>query len=261
MIRLIFILVIFLLLINCSENDPIKPDPPNKVLLVMKEEGFDTLDIERGIDAEPNPNSDVSAIQLVWYNPQDRYRINYYNIHRSDDEEGKLYWGIIGSTENQLNPLDTVFTDTTGLTKKNPYWYFLTAVNEDGAESEPSDTVHYRLIEKANELSINNFNPVLTQPEITFRWSINAGDIPGGYYLRVEQIISESFHPIVFMREIGVDEVDYDPPQTYEVSTDDFKIQVIDGGVYRWRIDCLGTDLYSGSESDWANFTVNWSSK
>jgi hypothetical protein len=76
MIKIFFILVIILLLINCSENDPVDPEPPDRVLLVLKEEGFDTLEIERGIDAEANPNSDINAIQLDWYDPADKYRIS-----------------------------------------------------------------------------------------------------------------------------------------------------------------------------------------
>jgi hypothetical protein len=261
MIKIFFILVIILLLINCSENDPVDPEPPDRVLLVLKEEGFDTLEIERGIDAEANPNSDINAIQLDWYDPADKYRIAYYNIYRSDDEEGKLFYKLIGNTENQLNPLDTVYMDMTqGLLNNHRYWYYITAVNENGKESEPSDTVHYTLIEKAIELSINNYNPVLMDSIISFTWTVSS--IPsGGYYLRVEQIIGENFHPLVYLKDFKENEINYDPPQTYTISVDKFSVPVVDGDQYRWRIDCKGDDLYSGSESDWAIFTVDWSSK
>ena len=165
MIRIfIFFFVIFLLLINCSENDPIKSDPPNKVLLVQKEEGFDMLEVERGIDAGPNPNSDVNSIQLVWYEPEDARILAYFKVYRSEDPEGKIYYEQIGTTENQVDPLDTVFTDSTqGLSTYNRYWYYITAVNEDGIESEPSDTVYYRLIDKAFDLLIDNFNPAVVR--------------------------------------------------------------------------------------------------
>ena len=259
MYKNIFILVIILLLINCSEKDPIEPDPPNGVVMVMKEPGFDTLEIERGIDAEPNPNSNYCAIELNWYEPMDKYRVSYYNIYRTDAAQGKLFYKWIGNTENQLNLPDTVYIDTTLSSTNNndPYWYYVTAVDENGNESEPSDTVHYTLIEKATDLSINNYNPVLTDSNITFTWYVDSDDIPGAYYLRVEQNISESFHPLVFFREIGVNEVDYVPPQTYNVSIEEFKVPIVEDQNYRWRIDCLGTDLYSGAESDWAEFTVN----
>ena len=103
MSKIIFILVIIALLINCSEKDPIDPDPPNRVIMVIKEPGFDTLQVERGIDAEPNPNSSVSAIELNWYEPTDKYKVSYFNIYRSEDEAGKLYYEWIGNTENQIN--------------------------------------------------------------------------------------------------------------------------------------------------------------
>ena len=262
MVKIFFILVIILLLINCSENDPVDPEPPDRVLLVLKEEGFDTLEIERGIDAALNPNSDINAIQLDWYDPADKYRVAYYNIYRSDDKEGKLSWDPIGNTENQTNSLDTVYTDSTrGLSNNDStFWYYVTAVNEDGKESEPSDTVHYTLIPRAINLSINNNNPVLKDSTISFTWT--ASSIPsGGYYLRVEQFISVNFHPIVYIKDFIEREINYDPPQTYTISVDKFSVPVVDGDQYRWRIDCKGDDLYSGSESDWAIFSVDWSSK
>jgi len=256
--RMIFILVIFLLLINCSENDPIETDPPNRVMLVMKEESFDTLETERGIDAEPNPNSDINGIQLVWYEPADKYRVDYYNIYRSNDAQGRLSYNLIGSTQNQINLPDTTFIDTTqGLALNRRYWYYVTAVSEGGRESVPSDTVFYTLIEKATQLSINNFTEVLNKPEIIFRWSIDSDDIPGGYYLRVEYNFTESFRPLVFVKEISVDEVVYDPPQIDTVFVDEFKTPLVEDGNYRWRVDCVGTSLYEGSESDWAFFTVD----
>jgi len=257
MYKIIFILGIVLLLINCSEKDPIDPDPPNRVIMVMKEPGFDTLEIERGVDASPNPNSNVNAIELNWYEPLDKYRVSYFNIYRTDHPEGKMFFEPAGSTENQLNLPDTVFIDTT-LSKTNgdyPYWYYVTAVDENGKESEPSDTVHYTLIEKASELSINNNNPILRDSIISFTWTVNS--IPAsGYYLRVEQIIGENFHPIVYFKVFKENEIDFDPPQTFEISIEEFKIPLIEDQNYRWRIDCVENE-FTGAESDWAEFTVN----
>ena len=91
---------------------------------------------------------------------------------------------------------------------------------------------------------------------ISFTWTVSS--IPSsGYYLRVEQIIGENFHPLVYLKDFKENEINYDPPQTFTISIDKFSISVGDGDQYRWRIDCKGDDLYSGSESDWANFTVD----
>ncbi|MBN1406506.1 MAG: hypothetical protein JW956_01880, partial [Calditrichaceae bacterium] len=258
----IFILVIIVLLINCSEKDPIDPDPPNKVIMVLKEEGFDTLEVERGIDAAPNPDKPVSAIELNWYEPLDKYRVAYYNIYRTVHDKGKLFYELIGNTENQINLPDTVFIDTTltNTNGENPYWYYVTAVNEDGKESEPSDTVYYTLIDKAAELSINNNSPILRSTTIAFTWRVSS--IPAsGYYLRVEQIISENFTPIVYFKDFLEDDIDYSPPQTYSVSVDSFFSPVNNGSQYRWRIDCKGNNRYMGAESDWSTFTVDWSNQ
>ena len=256
MYKIIFILVIMALLINCSEKDPIDPDPPNRVIMVIKEPGFDTLQVERGIDAEPNPNSSVSAIELNWYEPTDKYKVSYFNIYRSEDEAGKLSYKWIGNTENQINIPDTVFIDTT-LSDTNgdfPYWYYVTAVDEDGTESEPSDTVKYTLIEKATELSIIPPD-VLRDSTITFKWMLSNEDIVNNYYLRVEQLAPQPvFQPFVYFKVLNSN---YQVTETFQVSIENFRFPIINGGVYRWRIDCVGTDIYSGSESDWAEFTVS----
>ena len=226
--------------------------------MVLKQEGFDTLAVERGIDAGPNPNSDINSIQLNWYKPLDYNSLVYYKIYKSEVPEGNIYYDVLGTTENLLNPLDTVYTDSTqDLTINRRYWYFVTAVNENGVESVPSDTVHYTLSAKAYDLSVNDYSSVVTQPNITFQWYVKNEDIPArGYYLRVEQIVTDDFHPLVFMKEFKTDEVDYTPPQTYEVQKENFRNDMING-LYRWRVDCKGDDLFSGSESDWAIFTVN----
>jgi hypothetical protein len=259
MIKIILILPVFLFLLNCSENDPVEPDPPNRVMLVMKEEGFDTLNIERGIDAAPNPNSDINGIQLMWYEPEDKYLIEYYNIYRSDDQEGRKFYELIGSTENQLNLPDTTFIDTTqGLSTNSRHWYYVTAVTGDGVESMPSDTIYYELLEKAKNLVVNNDNKVsIRDSTITFKWTVKVDEIPPrGYYLRVDYIIGENFHPIVFFKDFIENEIDYDPPQIYTVAINNFK-EPLTTQQYRWRIDCKGVDQYSGSESDWQFFTVS----
>lgn len=257
--NIIFILVIFLLLINCSENDPIELDTPDKVMMVMKEEGFDTLEAERGVDAGPNPNSDINSIQLNWYEPEDNHILEYYKIYRSDRPEGQSYYNLLATTENQTEPLDTVFTDSTqDLSTYNRYWYYVTAVNKDGEESEPSDTVFYRVIDKAYYLSIDYENPAeITEKENDFIWSINYDNFEvTSYYIRIED--NTNFHRLAYMKELSIDEFPgYESPLRYTISVDSFKISIVNGWEYRWRVDCKGMDLFSGSESDWAYFTVN----
>lgn len=251
-------MVIFLLLINCTENGPIEPDPPNKILMVQKIEGYDMLEVERGIDAGPNPNSDVNSIQLVWYEPEDWRTLAYYKIYRSSDESGQTYYDPIGTTESLVNSLDTVFTDSTqGLVKHNRYWYYVTAINEDGVESKPSDSVYYKLTNKAFELSITNYTSVVNDSNITFSWSVMGEEAPArGYYLRIEHYITETFHPLVYIKDFIETEVDPDLPQTFDLSIEAFNNSELNGN-YRWRIDCKGDDLFSGSESDWESFTIN----
>ncbi|MEJ2053797.1 MAG: hypothetical protein P8X42_07755 [Calditrichaceae bacterium] len=196
----------------------------------------------------------------MWYEPEDKYLIEYYNIYRSDDQEGRKFYELIGSTENQLNLPDTTFIDTTqGLSTNSRHWYYVTAVTGDGVESMPSDTVYYTLISKAGELSINNYTEVLEDSIITFKWKIiSKDDWPNQYYLRVEQNITANFHPLVYIESVLGH---YRERESVDLTIDNFREPVVDEGSYRWRVDCVGSEFYSGSESDWAFFTVNWSNK
>ena len=64
---------------------------------------------------------------------------------------------------------------------------------------------------------------------------------------------SKTFHPLVYIKELT--EVDYVLPQEFKLSVASFDNSVANGN-YRWRVDCKGDNLFSGSESDWEYFTV-----
>lgn len=247
-----FILFVFLIIFGCTEQENVPQDPPEKVRLVQKEAGFDTMGVERGIDAEPNPLGGSNFIQLMWYRHEQEATLSHFKIYRSEHPEGTVNYNLIATTENRPNKLDTLYLDTQELSINNRYYYYVTAINQDNAESEPSDTVYYTLVEKATDLSLNNNISVITQPVMNFRWSIVPSQAPDFYILRIERFLSDSFHPLIYIDLIQ----DYNNPVQYNLGGTWLKT-LFSNGQYRWRVDCVGPDLLSGSESDWYYFTAN----
>ncbi|GEM_PF-1513785 len=258
---LYFVWIILLLVISCKNPGSGKSQPPPRVEMVLRTAGADTLDGEPGIDAAENIGAAVNGIQLMWYNPVKTAELDHYNIYRSEDPAGLINFNVIAEKKlNQAGSIDSLFIDTQDLQKNVRYYYFVTVVNKDKLESDPSDTLSYQLLERAANLSLNGNSTVVSQPQMEFEWWMNSGQTPDQYILRVEAFVSEDFHPVVYLKII---KSTYQSPQSYLLSGDWLK-QVFADGKYRWRIDCVGAEnteeqFFSGSESEWAVFTVKWS--
>lgn len=244
-------------LLACSQQETVPQDPPQRVRIVERQAGADTLDSEPGIDAVENPDTIYNYIQVMWYSGA---RVSRYNIYRSQHETGQVNYQKIGTIEEDQNgDIDTIYIDTQDLELNVRYYYYVTAENEDNLESENSDTVSYRLLEKATHLGVNGNSSEINQPPIKFEWWLESGLTPDFYIIRLEQFINVDFHPVVYVRYI---QSTYQSPQTFILDGGDIRSRLPDGK-YRWRIDCVGEEdpdqnYYSGSESDWAVFRINW---
>lgn len=255
------VLLVFLLNMACSNPGGDERPLPDKVRMVLRAPGADTTDAEAGIDAVPVPEDSINNIQLMWYQNPKSTDLSYYRIYRSEDELGeKNYDLLVSKALRQPGIPDTIFIDAQDLKQNVRYYYYVTAVDKDGRESENSDTLSYRLLETASNLSLNGNSTEITTPEMRFEWWMNSGATPDLYILRVEAFISEDFHPIRYVKVINST---YNTPQSYTLSGEYLK-ELFPNGKYRWRIDCVGVEnvadqYFSGSESDWYIFTVNWS--
>jgi len=252
--------LIFLLNISCSNPGQQDTAPPEKVQMVHRLAGADTTDAEAGIDAVANPDS-VNYIQLMWYRPRQTADLAYFNIYRSEDEQGAKNYNLLYRKElNQEGVPDTLYIDTQDLHTNVRYYYYVTTVNKDGLESENSDTLSYTLLEKAGNLSLNGNSGTVSEPSMEFSWWINSGQTPDKYILRIEAFVTEDFHPKVYVQYI---QSTYQTPQSLTLSGN-WLTQTFPTGKYRWRIDCVGDEdvaaqWFKGSESDWYPFNVNWS--
>lgn len=227
--------------------------------VVSKILGADTLDIERGIDAADNLGEPTNAIQIMWFTHTAQRDLEKFNIYRSKDESGLVLFNPIASKEiGQPGLIDTVFNDTQDLVLNRRYYYFVTAVDKDGQESENSDTLSYMLLEKPEQLSLNGNSQLVVNPVMDFKWQSLESHF---FYLRVEARITEDFHPLVYFRKIR--SAYGDGWQDHHLEGEWLK-SVFENGNYRWRVDCEGVEeidqqRFSGSESDWSFFEVNWS--
>lgn len=191
----------------------------------------DTALIEEGIDAIP----DADAIFLQWQRAE---LYSGFQLYRRCQDSVNY---ILVKT---LNGNDSSCIDVVGLEKH--YYYYLKASAEDGYWSEPSDTVDYYLLNKANGLRVNNTNFV------EFNWQVK-GISPAQYILRLED--AETNHNIW----LSIIPSAYQGPYEKAIFNWDGKakvMQLTSGRLYRWRVDCRGTMPNSGSESNWDHFIM-----
>jgi hypothetical protein len=241
-------LIIFVFVITACDNtgEPIVPEPGD-VKMVEHTAADDTLAFERGIDAVPESD----GIFLAWYSLNDR-NISLYHIYRKK-EDGTFFQRIKSVDLETASPgKDTTFVDDNaeeGLELNTYYYYFVTAVNTDGKESSPVDTLRYMLIDKPepDRPDGESYDPDVNGLPTLF-W--NFVEIPDLYILRIEN----SFDQVHY---IGIFQSNYDNNyQTLDLSSV-ANLPVFIPGVYKWRIDSIGPDEdHSGAESDWKVFII-----
>lgn len=227
-------------------GDPVLPKP-EPVSMVAHTFANDTMASEYGIDAVPESD----GIYLAWYSQRDP-NIIQYNIYRM---KGDSYFQPIRSivVEGATPGKDTTYTDDNadnGLDLNIYYSYFVTAMNKNGEEGLPLDTVQYKLIDKP--LLIRPYDATY-DPDVSglpiLEWRFD-DMIRHEYIVRIENIFEQVHY-------IGIFQSNYD---NHLQITD---LNEIEGfppfipGDYRWRIDSVGPEAdNSGAESDWYVFTI-----
>ncbi len=227
---LLFIIIFSILSckLNSSGPEVQKPDPP---IIVPK--SAESSVIEKGVDAIPEMN----AIFFEWHHPQANIRV--WNIYKKKAKSGSFKF------LTNVSDVDTSFIDQNVLVGTR-YWYYVTAVGLNGRESQPSDTVDYKLLIKANSLGNTlNAHPV-------FEWN-NSGVAPIFYILRLYENPQQ--------KPIWIAEI---PPnyqgqrETVNFNSDSSAVETSleKNKTYAWRIDKVGSEANTGSESHWKVFTV-----
>lgn len=239
-------------IVKCSPTSSDNGVRPDKVRMVQRTADTAFVDFEKGIDAV----EEDSAIVIMWHKPINQPDIDRYIIYRSTDPEGLVNFVQLNNTS--LTYDDTVYTDR-NLNLETLYSYFVTAINEDGKESFPSDTVFYELIEKPI-LQIPADEAVVQDPaEIVFKGIFTNG-IASSAILRIERIVGSNFKELIYIEhKIDFDNV-YDGTIQFILNKDKLKSLFESNVSYTWRIDLVRDLSYWGSESSNRTFRIIWGS-
>jgi hypothetical protein len=246
--KLIIILftLLFIVIYLACQNDVNKTEPPARVILVPKTSESDTL--EKGVDAVFNASNPlVNDIIVEWYSNSEK-TLAGYTIYRSESPD-KNYVSVGKITKN-FNIIDTSFTDVE-ISLNKRYYYFVRAFDELDQYGDPSDTVNYSIRE----------SPVLYEPVGTitnrrpiFNWKFDPNFVPDNFVFR---LLVRNFNGVFknyYTQETSMGD-DYSPTQTKALDELTPYSSLVPG-IYRWRIDPIGSEQFQGSESVWMDFTV-----
>ncbi len=228
----------------CKQKVTVESEKPSPVVFLHNES--DTSRFESGIDAVPEGD----FIRLEWI-PSSEDIVSGYEIYRIQETRDGLVQKIADAQEVEAYRdvyIDEV--DTTGIR----YFYYILAVTLDGEKSAPSDTVDYKLLNKAKLLI-----PMGTQNERipVFRWK-DENEFPSqSYVIRLLQQDNEDY---LWIHLMSGDEINWGGQEQsirfnvdHSATIDSLELNQ----TYRWRIDIVGAESNCGSESAWREFAVN----
>ncbi len=212
---------------NCKNQINNSSTKPSAIVLLAG--AGDTSVIERGIDAVPEGD----VIRVEWMLSSEK-GISRYRIYRSEESQLGPFFEKGSVSEN-----DSFFLDYS-VSIHNRYYYYVRVENDDGVLSDPSDTLDYKLIEKATNLST-------TAKADSFSW-IDPNDYPSPFYLI--RILGVDSQEMIWFSEI---EPKFDNIQGTTFNKDGSATldSLIKGIEYQWRIDIKGPEDNCGSESKW----------
>ncbi len=232
--------VIMAALSGCEKSTPsdtTAPDPP-----VLLPSPPDSAWDETGTDAVAEAN----WIRITWQSNQED-DLRGYKVYRSSPPlnlDTLLVTLTVGSTDK-----DTLFDDAS-VALGVRYTYTVTAFDRSGNESGMSDPVDYLLIPKLDTENLTSPRGTVSDRRPVFIWTSTGESIAN--YVRVYDSnqdrtvwVSEGQNPFSSPHEL-----------TYNADGTASDSLLIPGHEYRWRVDRSGSELRSGSESNWVSFTV-----
>lgn len=192
----------------------------------------DTSRVERGIDAVPEGN----AIRIEWISSPDEV-VTDYEIYRGIERTG-IYNLIVRAAVP-----DSFYLDN-GVTLNKRYYYYILAVSDEDIRSESSDTLSYELIQKATGL-LPAGETTDSRPD--FSWHDPNVPPKAFYVIRLVEVASGG---IIWLSLVPSS---YSDRETVRFNTDGTAIidSLQQGVDYQWRMDVVGSEDYSGSESGW----------
>jgi hypothetical protein len=231
--RLSFFLlfVVIFAIFKCRKILDTAVEVPAAVVLIPS--AADTCRDERGMDAVPEGD----AILIVWI-PSGEENVTEYEIYRGSRKDA------VFTRIARVQVPDSTYLDY-GVTLDTRYYYYLLAVNDGGERSEPSDTLSYKLIQKATGL-LPVGETAIAKP--VFSWHDPNTPQKAFYVIRLmesatKQVVWLSLIPSSYSGD----------RETVQFNDDGTApIDSLGGGIdYQWRVDVVGSEDCSGSESEW----------
>ncbi len=230
------ILILGFAILGCK-NKTVEPGvKPGAIRLIHH--GADTDWTEKGIDAD----SETDGIYLSWFSPKED-DIDYVEIYRSREDETDF---------EQLTKIyspDTSYVDNKVVFHKR-YSYYVIPVNEDGQKGVSSDTLFYTLLEKAKDFLPKGSTDSVTP---TFSWRDPNSSPVFSLIFKLIEAANETLIWNTVVENTGGDSrmnIVYNFDGTAQIS------ELRRGVDYLWRIDLIGPETNSGSESGWTPLTV-----
>jgi hypothetical protein len=232
-----FLLLFVLIFINfnCKSGSGPSKTRPASVRLIAG--AADTSRVERGMDAVPEGD----AIRIEWTDNGDE-RTEGYEVNRSINGQGPF-----STVVTLLDPDQRFYEDAVSVNVR--YYYTVTAIDGEGGRSDPSDTLSYRLIEKAQDLQPRESCGDVPQ----FSWRDDNRPTANDYIVRVRDKTDGTIVWLSTVRSAfsgGEESVLYNADGQAAVS------RLNSGRVYEWRVDIIGNESRSGSESPWISVTI-----
>lgn len=199
----------------------------------------DTCRVEAGMDAVPEGN----AIRIEWTDNDDE-RTEGYEVNRSVSPQGPFSTIVTIQYPGQRTYEDVV-------PSIDPrYYYSVNAIDGEGGRSDPSDTLSYRLIKKAEDLRPRE----ICGDTPTFQWRDDNDPHANDYIVRVRD---KNAGDIVWISRFQAPSFgDANQFVTFNADRTSSIDRLISGRAYEWRVDIIGNEPRCGSESPWVSVTI-----
>ncbi len=237
------------IIFSCAEdtldNDIVAPAPPEFI-----QKSVEFAQIETGIDAVPQGN----WIYLEWV-PNTEEDLEGYEIWRRFEDDSSQSFTLLEilPLTQIFDPQNPQYTDRSPEIAPDPltgqergYYYYLTAYDENGNISIPSDTVYYRLMRKPVSVSFNaNYDSVQWSYPYNIQYDIE-------FVIRLYKEIANTY---IWLARYSGGQDPYSVKYNFDGSSG-----LMGAGEYWLRVDVMPQldqgDKYSGAESQQYNFTI-----
>lgn len=206
--------------------------------------------LEAGVGQDPGNG----RLFVQWYNTAGAAGYKLYRSDSTNTSQVPIDFSVIANQVSTPPFNDSSFVDVTAGVGTT-YYYYLVVYSAEGGQSQPSDTINYRLLHRPGLIS-PAANAQVNPSGLYFNWH----DVTSGGFtvIRVKDITNIPQVVIWVSRRFSA----YDAYPSRIFNFDSLATSnLIPGHIYEWRVDRFNVDgsgrPYQGARSVWTTFTVN----